>query len=726
MVDEAARPLFSVQVDRGMPPAQRQAIGAILTDYGFAGTPVDASLMQFSDSPPWSIELTADASAFFQAIADAAIPLGLSEAGGAAVDTCELGARIGRFLAQLGAVPGRPDGSISLYDTRSRALAAVYHPPMPLPPEAYAALADLPWASFQELPPRIFPDPERRRWVAQRRGADDLDFAWPQPADDAARVARRALVVTALPLEAGAVRAYLSDVRQEQHPWGFSTRGIAAGWEIMLVISGRYNDRAGDITGHAVRDFDPAVALFVGVAGGLKDVEHGDVVVAESVILYQAGKQEDQRFYPRAPSEPADARLLDLARHFAAGAIDHAWSGDGAPRIVVEPIVSGDVVLASTSHADYHALRDHYSQAVAVEQEGFGFLSALRRTPSVRGAVVRGISDLLADKALATTGLSEDERRRRKVEDDERQRTAARHAAAFAIALLAALSPSPRQGAGGGNPVRPSEIARTQTPAESVAHQRPPSVPSPQPPPRPVAAEVLLPNSRRWQDAEAQADAWSDRHRDHRSFPAPLPPKPWLLLHLVPYLPLAPGAPIAHLRELALPHLAPPGQSGDFGAEERDGGLLTLPARARDSASAGFAMLWPTGHLAAALALPPGGADRRTGGLRRIETVALGALERYVGALQALKVPLPIRITITLAEIRGVALVDELASAAPRQSLPTDHYVMPTTLDDWSAAMPDLFRERLDILWRDAGHPNGSASYDEHGTWHPLPSGEAR
>lgn len=546
--------------------------------------------------------------------------------------------------------------------------------------------------------------------------------------DDQGATPGRALIVTALPLEASAVRAHLGEMRQERHSWGFSTRGVAAGWEIMLVISGRYNERAADVTAHAVRDFDPTVALFVGVAGGLKDVGHGDVVVAESVILYQAGKQEDQRFYPRAPIEPTDARLLDLARHFAAGAIDKAWAGAGTSRIVVEPIVSGDVVLASTSHADYYALREGFSQAVAIEQEGFGFLSALRRTPSVRGAVIRGISDLLADKALAPVDLSEGERGRHQAEDDERQREAARHAAAFAFALLTALDSEQDGGVVPGQPTRPAGPAMPSARREPLARSQSSSSPTARSAARLITSAALLPGSRIWQDAEARADAWSDQHFQRRDLPVPLPPKPWLALHLVPFQPLAPAADVARLREVALPHLPPLGQLGNFGAEERDGSLLALPLRAQGGVPAGYSMILPTGQVEGAMAMVRGGVGERPIGLRRLERVIAEAGRDYTEALRALGVPPPIRFRFALILEGGEVLCDEFDPAAATTVFSPVRLIriLHETLDDWNIELPGLLQPQFDQLWREAGYPGGSASFDAQGRWQPLPTEEER
>jgi nucleoside phosphorylase len=70
-------------------------------------------------------------------------------------------------------------------------------------------------------------------------------------------------------------------------------------------------------------------------------------------------------------------------------------------------------------------LRDNYSDALAVEMEGRGFLEATHANPQVSSLIVRGISDLINDKSA--------------IDDHIRQQIASRHASAFAFEVLAHL-----------------------------------------------------------------------------------------------------------------------------------------------------------------------------------------------------------------------------------------------------------------------------------------------
>lgn len=78
----------------------------------------------------------------------------------------------------------------------------------------------------------------------------------------------RIVILTALGLERAAVRQFLTDVRQLTHDHG------------------------------TVYDLGRFEVVFLGVAGGLKDVKLGDVVVATKVYGYESGK-ESKTFRPR-------------------------------------------------------------------------------------------------------------------------------------------------------------------------------------------------------------------------------------------------------------------------------------------------------------------------------------------------------------------------------------------------------------------------------------------
>lgn len=246
----------------------------------------------------------------------------------------------------------------------------------------------------------------------------------------------RVVILTALSVEYEAVRAYLRELQEETHQRGtVYERGIFVEdncfWEVGLVQIGMGNQRAALETERAIDYFNPKVVLFVGIAGGIKDVKLGDVVVATKVYDYESGKVVDQMFLPRPDVGQPTYRMIERAK---AEARKKDWLhrlvGFHSPLAVnvrVGAIATGEKVVASTRSEIYKLLRTSYSDTLAVEMEGRGFLQAVYANQEVDALVIRGISDLLQGKSKAdATGFQE---------------IAARHASAFAFQILAKLSP---------------------------------------------------------------------------------------------------------------------------------------------------------------------------------------------------------------------------------------------------------------------------------------------
>src|SRR5215211_1865881 len=104
------------------------------------------------------------------------------------------------------------------------------------------------------------------------------------------KAARKAVVLTALAVEYDAVAMHLKDRQEWVHPRGtiyeLGHFEVEPPWMVAIVESGAGNPVAALEVGRAIEYFNPDVVLFVGVAGGLKDVTLGDVVAAEYVYGY--------------------------------------------------------------------------------------------------------------------------------------------------------------------------------------------------------------------------------------------------------------------------------------------------------------------------------------------------------------------------------------------------------------------------------------------------------
>jgi nucleoside phosphorylase len=243
----------------------------------------------------------------------------------------------------------------------------------------------------------------------------------------------RAVILTALPVEYMAVRNHLADLREEMHPQGtIYERGKfvanATSWEVGIVEVGAGNAGAAVEAERAIAYFNPSVILFVGVAGGIKDVALGDVVAATKVYGYESGKAK-LKFQPRPDLGLSTYSLIQRAR---AESKKSDWLQrltsvvpDSNPRVFVAPIAAGEKVIASSKSDVFKFIQLNYGDAIAVEMEGRGLLQAAHANHQVSALVIRGISDLIDGKSEADAGGS--------------QEMAARNASAFAFEILAKL-----------------------------------------------------------------------------------------------------------------------------------------------------------------------------------------------------------------------------------------------------------------------------------------------
>jgi len=246
---------------------------------------------------------------------------------------------------------------------------------------------------------------------------------------------RRAIILTALPKEYLAVRAHLDNPIEDTHEGSVYELGAFnandRSWKVAIAEIGRYNENAAVEAERAISHFQPHAVIFVGVAGGLKpnDLVIGDVVAATEIYGYKAGKAKDE-FLPAPKVYRSTHAMEQRARSVAHSAnwldrIKGSIVRDPAPNVFVEPIASGPEVVKSTRSATYKFLKSNYSDAIAVEMEGLGFLAAAHANPKVEALVVRGISDLLDRKDEADASGS--------------QLLASQNAAAFAFEILAGL-----------------------------------------------------------------------------------------------------------------------------------------------------------------------------------------------------------------------------------------------------------------------------------------------
>ena len=220
------------------------------------------------------------------------------------------------------------------------------------------------------------------------------------------RSANHALILTALQIETEAVLRHLDDLRTDQVGDTWFQTGQFGSWTVAVAEVGPGNSRAAATAVRAITHFRPKIAAFVGIAGGVKDVALGDVVVATKVYGYEAGKETPDGFRTRPDVQTSHHELEQIARVLRTKTgwrrrLDTKLKSDRKPVVYVGPIAAGEVVLSDNGGRIAKLLTDHYGDTLAVEMEGRGFLEAAHIDSTCRAVVVRGISDVLVDKAIA-------------------------------------------------------------------------------------------------------------------------------------------------------------------------------------------------------------------------------------------------------------------------------------------------------------------------------------
>jgi nucleoside phosphorylase len=241
-----------------------------------------------------------------------------------------------------------------------------------------------------------------------------------------------AVLLTSLPVEYMAVRQHLTNIREELHPQGMiyeqgefiENENI---WKIIIMEIGVGNIRTAVGADRAISYFKPDVLMLIGIAGGIKDVQVGDVVVATEIYNYEAGRS-DTRFLPRPEVCYSSYSLVQRAKAIA---LKSEWvrrlpsNLDAIPRVFLTPMASGEKVLTSSQSDLFSLLSSSYAEATAIEMDGFGFLSAANGHVGIQSIVIRGIADVIDQYT----------------KDDSFQIKAAEHASAFAFEILANLEP---------------------------------------------------------------------------------------------------------------------------------------------------------------------------------------------------------------------------------------------------------------------------------------------
>lgn len=256
--------------------------------------------------------------------------------------------------------------------------------------------------------------------------------------------ARRALIITTVTSESRAVQSHLVDTEiltgSKGRIYEYGRFPDPDGdWQVVHALTAQGNSDAGLVTDDAHHEFGKFdVVMFVGVGGSLKeDIPIGSVVAGDYVYNAHSSKVEDKGTLSRSRGQPAAPELLAAAQTLIytgewANLIkpptdmkelpkEAEYPGGYPPVGFIKAIVSGEAVIAGGKSREYARLRKDFSDAGAVEMEGWGVAKAAHSQNS-SAIIVRGISDMCAGKSPDTDKLN--------------QPIAAVHAAAFAFSIL--------------------------------------------------------------------------------------------------------------------------------------------------------------------------------------------------------------------------------------------------------------------------------------------------
>jgi len=236
----------------------------------------------------------------------------------------------------------------------------------------------------------------------------------PKPTPSSATATKVILVLSPLPLERDAVLDQFPNRSLETpiHPTTkdvyktsfYEKRNIR--YVVHIGITGQTNSVASTKTERAIEFLKPDMIFLLGVGGGIKDVNIGDIVIGDDIVGYEKGKDKNG-YKSRQQHGHSTESLLNIAEHLIS---EKEWkdiqsefsNGTSWPAVktLIAPIASGEKVLADEEGYFYQFLQENCSQCVAVEMEGLGFTLAgkSRQTPMM---VIRGISDLIEGKTEA-------------------------------------------------------------------------------------------------------------------------------------------------------------------------------------------------------------------------------------------------------------------------------------------------------------------------------------
>ena len=206
----------------------------------------------------------------------------------------------------------------------------------------------------------------------------------------------RAVILTALPTEYAAVRRHLSDLKETTHPKGTVYETSSNSNKEHNFWTGIFNGASG------LRWQVSIVENRRRKSEGCRRSRASDCYLLPTKSTGTRAGKVATKFRTRPEVFTSSYLLVQRARVEARNDswLQRVGSSPGRkPTVFVAPIAAGEKVVASTKTNLFRFIRESYSDALAVEMEGRGFLEAAHANQDVLALLVRGISDLIDNKS---------------------------------------------------------------------------------------------------------------------------------------------------------------------------------------------------------------------------------------------------------------------------------------------------------------------------------------
>ena len=192
-------------------------------------------------------------------------------------------------------------------------------------------------------------------------------------------------------------RALISKSRRIQ--FDFATiQGEHYDWQVAVVDADQGDHPFALKTNEVIQELRPDYIILAGTAAGLKDVQIGDILIADAAANYESGKETEHGFENRPQIiNNTSLELLPVAKIAMRDWQNKAQKDPTKPNCYKGLIVSGDKVLADINSETVGFIRQHYGQAKGVEMEAHDFAQAAFRG-NLPYLNIRGISDMIAHK----------------------------------------------------------------------------------------------------------------------------------------------------------------------------------------------------------------------------------------------------------------------------------------------------------------------------------------